>query len=123
VPVPLDITLAALLAWATAEPAQALLVFAPALVAGPHATAARERLFATLGPSLGVGAPERGTPPSIREALLGGLAELIAARLLAGDASTLPSLAPSLASFILAYRPAQAASSPTAGPLVFFKTP
>jgi AcrR family transcriptional regulator len=104
--------LAALLAWTHAEPTPALLVFAPALVAGPHAAAARERLFAVLGPSLGVAVPARGVPPSIREALLGGFAELIAARLLAGDASTLPSLAPSLASFILAYRPALEASSP-----------
>jgi hypothetical protein len=52
----------------------------------------------------------------IREALLGGLAELIAARLLAGDAATLPSLAPSLACFVLAYRPAPAASPPVASP-------
>jgi hypothetical protein len=59
-----------------------------------------------------VGAPDRGAPPSIREALLGGLAELIAARLLSGDASTLPSLAPPLARFILAYRSAPEASPP-----------
>lgn len=107
-----DVALVALLAWATAEPAQALLVFAPALVAGPHAPAARQRLFATLGPPLGVGAPDGGAPPLIREALLGGLAELIAARLLAGDAATLPSLAPSLTRFILAYCSAPEASTP-----------
>lgn len=106
----ITLTLVALLAWATAEPAQALLVFVPALVAGPHAAATRERLFATLGPPLGVGASGRGAPHLICEALLGGLAELIAARLLSGDVSTLPSLAPSLTGFILAYRPALAAS-------------
>lgn len=105
-----DVALSALLAWATAEPAPALLVFAPTLVAGPHAPTARQRLFATLGPSLGIGASDGGAPALIREALLGGLAELIAARLLAGDASTLPSLAPSLARFLSAYRPALAAS-------------
>ncbi len=118
-----NVALSALLAWATAEPTQALLVFAPALVAGPHVAAARERLFSVLGPSLGVGAPDRGAPPLIREALLGGFAELIAARLLAGDASTLPSLAPSLARFLSAYRPALAASPPTAGRRAFSKAP
>jgi AcrR family transcriptional regulator len=107
-----NVGLSALLAWATAEPTQALLVFAPTLVAGPHAPAARQRLFATLGPPLGVGAPDGGAPPLIREALLGGLAELLAARLLAGDAATLPSLAPSLTRFILAYRSAPEASTP-----------
>lgn len=107
-----NVALSALLAWATAEPTQALLVFAPTLVAGPHAPAARQRLFATLGPPLGVGVSGGSAPPLIREALLGGLAELIAARLLAGEASTLPSLAPSLTSFLLAYRPALAANRP-----------
>lgn len=108
-----DVALVALLAWATAEPTQALLIFAPTLVAGPHAPAARQRLFATLGPSLGLGlSGGGGAPPSIREALLGGLAELIAARLLAGDAAALPSLAPSLTRFILAYCSAPEASTP-----------
>ncbi len=51
------------------------------------------------------------------EALLGGLAELIAARLPAGDAATLPSLAPSLARFVLAYRPALDVSSLVASPM------
>ncbi len=100
-----DITLAALLAWAAAEPSQALLVFAPPLVAGPHAAAASERLFAVLGPSLGLVDPRRGALPVLFEGLLGGLAELISARLLSGNAATLPSLAPSLARFVLAYRP------------------
>lgn len=112
-----NVALSALLAWATAEPTQALLIFAPTLVAGPHAPAARQGLFATLGPPLGVGASGGGAPPLIREALLGGLAELIAARLLSGAASTLPSLAPSLARFLLAYRPALAARPPVSSPM------
>jgi len=107
-----DVSLAAMLVWAAAEPDPALLVFAPALVAGPQAALARERLFAVLGPSLGVAAPVRGAPLLIREALLGGLAELIAARLLSGDASSLPSLAAALARFIFAYHPAPGASTP-----------
>ncbi len=100
-----DMALAALLAWAADEPSQALLVFAPALVAGPHAAAAGERFFAVLAPSLGVGAPGRSAPPLIREGLLGGLSELISARLLGGDTATLSSLAPSLARLVLAYHP------------------
>lgn len=101
-----DAALAALLAWAAAEPAPALLVFAPALVAGPHASRVRKRLFALLGPSLGVPASRHDALPPLAEALLGGLAELVAGRLLAGDAATLPGLAPALARFVLAYRPA-----------------
>ncbi len=95
--------IAALLAWGAAEPSQALLVFAPALVAGPHIALARERLFVVLGPLLAVATPSRRALPLLSEGLLGGLAELISARLLTGDAATLPSLAPPLARFVLAY--------------------
>jgi AcrR family transcriptional regulator len=110
-----ETSLAALLDWAAAEPAPALLVFAPALVAGPHARLARRRLFAALGPSLGVGAPRSGAPASLPEALLGGLAELIAGRLLAGEAATLPSLAPALSRFVCAYREAFGSGRSTRG--------
>jgi AcrR family transcriptional regulator len=107
-----DVALAGLLAWAAAESGPALLVFAPALVAGPHAALARERLFAVLEPSLGMAELGRGASPLIREGLLGGLAELVAGRLLTGDAAALPSLARSLTSFILTYRSALEASQP-----------
>ena len=115
-PVRLDAALDALLTWAVAEPDPALLVVAPALVAGPNVGLARERLFAVLGPSLGLPAPRSTTGrPSLPEALLGGLAEVIAGRLLGGDSTTLPSLAPALSHFILAYRPALEARPSTRG--------
>jgi AcrR family transcriptional regulator len=101
--------LAALLDGATAAPDRALLLAAPSLVAGPHVGACHSRLRQAFGPCLRAAAPT-GAPLSLPEAALGGLTEPIAGRILAGESDSLPALAPSLSTFLLACFPGPGAS-------------
>lgn len=95
--------IAAALEWAAGEQYRASLIVGGPLNAGPHTAYCHDRLVANFAPAL---RRSRQTPvvsifPTQEEALLAGLAGIVAARLRAGRAASLPALAPELIEFAL----------------------
>ena len=88
--------LAAYLNRLAAEPTFARVLTVDILGAGPHALDARERVRERFADTY------RGISQDddVLRALVGGIAELVQARLLAGDAGSLPELVPTLERFV-----------------------
>jgi AcrR family transcriptional regulator len=97
--------LAALLALLAAEPAQAQLVLVEGLRAGRGVYDRYQEALQGFLPLLREGAPvpEGGSPPpeATDEAVVGGIAALLARRVLAGETRKLPRLLPEIAEFAL----------------------
>lgn len=92
------------LEFAAAESAAARLLTCEPFTAGPHLRHCQEERLARFGPALREGrelAPVE-LPPFLEEMTLGGLAGVIAARLNAGEAATLPALTAELTHVVLA---------------------
>jgi AcrR family transcriptional regulator len=97
--------LAAALARLTAEPAQANMLLVEGLRAGPGVYGRFRRAVESFVPYLRDGAPAGSgggrTPAAADEAVVGGIASLLARRVLAGEADRLDRFFPELAEFAL----------------------
>jgi AcrR family transcriptional regulator len=93
----------AALEWAARERCRASLVAGGPFSAGPHAAYCHDRLVTHFAPGFRRGrrAPAIAVSPTQEEALLAGLAGIVAARLRSGQAASLPPLAPELVEFAL----------------------
>lgn len=92
----LEAGFAAFLGFAAAEPEFAWLCVVEVLAAGPRALARRDEAMRRFGDFLEESRTDGGpaVPPVMTEVVVGGLYEVIYARILAGEAATLPQLAP-----------------------------
>jgi AcrR family transcriptional regulator len=97
--------LGALLEYLAAEPAQASLVLVEGLRAGRGIYDRYQGALSSFVPPLRDGAPVRsggGRPPQATdEAVVGGIASLLARRVIAGETARLPELLPEIAEFAL----------------------
>lgn len=100
--------LSALLDALAAEPAQAQLVLVEGLRAGRGVYDRYQEALQGFVPALRDGAPQpangEAPPEASDEAIVGGIASLLARRVLAGETATLPELLPEIAEFALTPR-------------------
>jgi AcrR family transcriptional regulator len=101
----LEAATAAAFAWAAANRGRALLVCGQPFTAGPHAARCQDLLVAGLSKALGCRERVQGPRRVRRQAVIGGLASLVADRLSRGDGASLSTLPPALASFVLTASP------------------
>ena len=99
----LEATIASVCSWSAADRERALLVCGQSFTAGPHAARCHDALVAGFVSMLG---RQHAGPPSVREeAVIGGIATLIADRLGRNDSASLDTLPPTLTSFVVAVYP------------------
>jgi hypothetical protein len=97
--------LAAVLGFAAAEPASARVLTSGAFDNGVYGALRYRRMVENLAAQLAAGRRQRqlaaDLPELIEEALIGGIAEIVAERLRYGHEAELPTLAPELAELVL----------------------